>query len=369
MAEQLVESMVQRQLLIEQHARKEERARIEQEMRTAQLIQQSLLPRDVPALPDWHFTPYYKPAKEVGGDFYDFLQLDDGQLGIVIGDVSGKGVPAALVMAITRTMLRTAAGTTDSPGEVLARVNALLSSDITTGVFVTCFYALLHPESGRLRYANAGHDLPYWRHGDRVSEVRATGMPLGVMPGTRYEECDVTLAPGDSVLFYSDGLVEAHNIEREMFGFPRLMGLLSEHPGDGSLVNGLLNELGGFVLLPPSQCQHRWRACCQFRGDLAFCIDQQRHRGDVGTEEPAHLRDLAADSLLQVYQGSRPKHMCSPTHWHYPFLLGVSMTLHGQRVGAMDRLNEGERAASWRKRDGGLRGSGLRAGAAQWPLG
>jgi serine phosphatase RsbU (regulator of sigma subunit) len=247
MAEQLVESMKQRQLLIEQHARKEERALIEQEMRTAQHIQQSPLPRDVPALPDWHFTPYYKPAKEVGGDFYDFLQFDDGQLGIVVGDVSGKGVPAALVMAITRTMLRTAAGTTDSPGEVLARVNALLSADITTGMFVTCFFALLHPESGRLHYANAGHDLPYWRHGDRVYEVRATGMPLGIMPGTRYEEHDVTLAPGDSVLFYSDGLVKAHNSKREMFGFPRLMGLLSEHPGDGSLINGLLNELAAFT--------------------------------------------------------------------------------------------------------------------------
>jgi HAMP domain-containing protein len=158
MAEQLVESMEQRQLLIEQNARQEERARIEQEMRTAQHIQQSLLPRDVPALPDWHFTPYYKPAKEVGGDFYDFLQFDDGRLGIVIGDVSGKGVPAALVMAITRTMVRTAAGATASPGEVLARVNALLSADITTGMFVTCFYALL--QTARFsRNPDRGHKI------------------------------------------------------------------------------------------------------------------------------------------------------------------------------------------------------------------
>ncbi len=202
---------------------------------------------DVPALPDWHFTPYYKPAKEVGGDFYDFLQFDDGRLGIVISDVSGKGVPAALVMAITRTMLRTATGATASPGEVLARINALLSANITTGMFVTCFYALLYPESGQLHYANAWHDLPYRRHGERVSEVRATGMPLGIMPGTRYEEHDVMLAPDDSVLFYSDGLVEAHNTKREMFGFPRLMALLKKHPADGSLINGLLNELAAFT--------------------------------------------------------------------------------------------------------------------------
>jgi len=247
MAEQLVESMEQRQILIEQTARQEERARIEQEMRTAQLIQQSLLPKDVPALAGWQFTPYYKPAKEVGGDFYDFIAFDDGRLGIVIGDVSGKGVPAALVMAITRTMLRTAAGATVSPGEVLARVNDLLSADITPGMFATCFYALLDVESGQLQYANAGHDPPYRHHDGGASELWATGMPLGIMPGSRYEEYNVTLAPGDSVLFYSDGLVEAHNTKREMFGFPRLMELMREQPGNGSLINCLLSELATFT--------------------------------------------------------------------------------------------------------------------------
>jgi serine phosphatase RsbU (regulator of sigma subunit) len=247
MAEQLVESMEQRQILIEQTARQEERARIEQEMRTAQLIQQSLLPKDVPAAAGWQFTPYYKPAKEVGGDFYDFIAFDDGRLGIVIGDVSGKGVPAALVMAITRTMLRTAAGATVSPGEVLARVNDLLSADITPGMFVTCFYALLDIESGQLQYANAGHDPPYRHHDGGASELWATGMPLGIMPGSCYEEYDVTLAPGDSVLFYSDGLVEAHNTKREMFGFPRLMELVGEQPGNASLINCMLNELATFT--------------------------------------------------------------------------------------------------------------------------
>ena len=247
MAEQLVESMEQRQILIEQTARQEERARIEQEMRTAQLIQQSLLPKDVPAAAGWQFTPYYKPAKEVGGDFYDFIAFDDGRLGIVIGDVSGKGVPAALVMAITRTMLRTAAGATVSPGEVLARVNDLLSADITPGMFVTCFYALLDIESGQLQYANAGHDPPYRHHDGGASELWATGMPLGIMPGSCYEEYDVTLAPGDSVLFYSDGLVEAHNTMREMFGFPRLMALVGEQPGNASLINCMLNELAIFT--------------------------------------------------------------------------------------------------------------------------
>jgi serine phosphatase RsbU (regulator of sigma subunit) len=247
MAEQLVEGMAQRQSLVEQQARREERARIEQEMSTAQHIQQSLLPKDVPALPGWQFIPYYKPAREVGGDFYDFLTLDDGRLGIVIGDVTGKGVPAALVMAITRTMLRTAAQTAASPGQALARVNDLLAADITPGMFVTCFYALLDPGTGRVDFANAGHDLPYWRHADGVRELRATGMPLGIQPGSCYDEQTATLAPGDRVLLYSDGLVEAHNPAREMFGFPRLMELVRVQADHASPIDALLCELTAFT--------------------------------------------------------------------------------------------------------------------------
>ena len=247
MAEQLVESMAQRQVLVEQNARMAERARIEQELRTAQHIQQALLPKDVPELVGWQLAPYYQPAREVGGDFYDFLSFDDGRLGIVIGDVTGKGVPAALVMAITRTMLRTAAQGASSPAEVLARVNDLLSADIPPGMFVTCFYAILDPGNGHLHYANAGHDLPYRRHGTSVSELRATGMPLGMMPASSYEERKGTLAPGDSVIFYSDGIVEAHNQKREMFGFPHLKALVGEHSGGATLIDFLLGELATFT--------------------------------------------------------------------------------------------------------------------------
>ncbi len=168
-------------------------------------------------------------------------------MGIVIGDVTGKGVPAALVMAITRTMLRTAAQGASSPAEVLARVNDLLSADIPPGMFVTCFYAILDPGNGHLHYANAGHDLPYRRHGTSVSELRATGMPLGMMPGSSYEERKETLAPGDSVIFYSDGIVEAHNQKREMFGFPHLKALVGEHSGGATLIDFLLGELATFT--------------------------------------------------------------------------------------------------------------------------
>jgi serine phosphatase RsbU (regulator of sigma subunit) len=247
MAQQLVESMEQRQALIEQNARLEERTRIEQELQTARLIQHSLLPKEVPELAGWQIAKYYQSAREVGGDLYDFLTFEDGRLGLVIGDVTDKGVPAAMVMASTRSMLRAAAQVTDSPGEVLARVNELLYADIPPNMFVTCFFAVLDPDSGKLRYANAGHDLPYRQQIDSVCELYATGMPLGLMPGMRYEEQEVTVAFDESILFYSDGLVEAHNPEREMFGFPRLKALLQEHTDGATLINFLLGELTSFT--------------------------------------------------------------------------------------------------------------------------
>jgi serine phosphatase RsbU (regulator of sigma subunit) len=247
MAQQLVESIEQQKALTEQQARLEERARIEQELRTAQYIQRALLPKEVPPLPGWQLMPVYRPAREVGGDFYDFHMFEDGRLGIIIGDATDKGVSAALLMATTCTMLRTAAQESASPGEVLARVNDLLAASIPTGMFVTCFYAILDPGNGRLSFANAGHDLPYWRHSSGVSELRATGMPLGMMPGTRYEEHEATLAPGDSLLFYSDGLVEAHNPEHEMFGFPRLAALMGAYEEGTALNDFLLYELETFT--------------------------------------------------------------------------------------------------------------------------
>jgi serine phosphatase RsbU (regulator of sigma subunit) len=220
-------------LVREQQARVRERDQIEQELRTAQRIQRTFLPKDVPPLPGWQLVPYYQPAREVGGDFYDFLSFEDGRVGLIIGDVTGKGIPAALMMTATRTMLRTAAQQQATPGTVFERVNEVLHADIAPGMFVTCFYVLLDPRTGDLRFANAGHEPPYRRHAGCVSELWATGMPLGLMPGIQYEEYQATLAPGESLLFYSDGLVEAHNPAREMFGFPRLKTLL-EAPESGA---------------------------------------------------------------------------------------------------------------------------------------
>lgn len=235
------------QMVQEQQAQVRERERIEQELRVARLIQQTLLPKELPALPDWEVSTHYQPAREVGGDFYDFLYFEDGRLGIVIGDVSDKGVPAALVMATTRSVLRAAASRLISPSQVLERVNDSIHPDIPAKMFVTCLYAILDPNTGRLQYANAGHDLPYRRYKGGVSELRATGMPLGLMPGMSYEEKETTLAPGETILFYSDGLVEAHNPNREMFGFPRLAALLEEYQGGSNLIDFLLGQLAMFT--------------------------------------------------------------------------------------------------------------------------
>jgi PAS domain S-box-containing protein len=224
----------------------QERQRLEQELHIARLIQQTLLPKSLPGLPGYEVAAYYQPARQVGGDFYDFLRLPDGELGLIVGDVSGKGVPAALVMAITRTMLQ-AAYRLGSPGEILEQVNNTLYRDIPPNMYVTCLAALLDSKTGRLQYANAGHDLPYLRHADGVSKLRATGMPLGLMPDMNYEQKEITLRPGDSVLLYSDGLVEAHDPQREMFGFPRMQGFVGAHPGGATLIDTLLAELGRFT--------------------------------------------------------------------------------------------------------------------------
>jgi len=201
----------------------------------------------VPTLEGWQISPFYRPAREVGGDFYDFHPLSEGRLGLVVGDATGKGVPAALVMSTTCGMLRLAAQSYSSPGEMLQRVNETLFPYIPANMFVTCFYAILDPKGGSLTYANAGHDLPYLCRNGEAEELRARGMPLGLMPGMGYEQKETILEAGESALFYSDGLVEAHDPNGEMFGFPRLRELVAEQGEEGSLGEFLMEELYSFV--------------------------------------------------------------------------------------------------------------------------
>lgn len=235
------------QLVRQQELEARERERLEQEMRVARIIQQTLLPKELPSLDGWHISAHYQPARAVGGDFYDFLQFPDGRLGIFVGDVTDKGVPAALVMATTRSILRTTAERYVSPGKVLGRANDMLCPDIPNNMFVTCLYALLDPVNRRMCFANAGHNLPYRRREEGIDELKATGMPLGLMEGMHYEEKEVILHPGETILLFSDGLPEAHNPDKEMFGFPRLKELIKKHEGNLSLIDYLLQELAGFT--------------------------------------------------------------------------------------------------------------------------
>ena len=235
------------QLVREQAHEAAERERLEQEMRVATLIQQQFLPRELPNLPQWQIAAYYGPARAVGGDFYDFIEMPGGRIGIAVGDVTDKGVPAALVMARTHSILRAEASRSDSPGEILGRANALLVPEMPPRMFVTCLFAILHPGTGHIVLANAGHNLPYVRTDAGVIELRATGMPLGLMPGIVYEETESVIAPGSNVLLYSDGLVEAHDPAAAMFGFPRLREAMTIDDAGSELLDRLLEDLHRFT--------------------------------------------------------------------------------------------------------------------------
>src|SRR6516164_8835436 len=235
------------QLVRQQQAEARDRERIEQELKVAQLIQQQFLPKSVPDLPSWHVAAFYRPARTVGGDFYDFIPLPDGRVMFVVGDVTDKGVPAALVMASTHSLLRDTAPRLISPGKVLGHVNDMLCADIPAHMFVTCLALVLDPVSGQIEFANAGHDVPYVRTQAGVQELRARGMPLGLMPGMPYEEMRFQFEPGDCALLHSDGLAEAHAPDREMFGFPRVAQLVGKGPSGEALIDLCLTELGNFT--------------------------------------------------------------------------------------------------------------------------
>ena len=234
------------QLVQEQEAEVRSRERLEQELKVAQLIQQQFLPKELPELEGWHVSAFYRPARAVGGDFYDFIELADGKIGIIAGDVTDKGVPAALVMASTRSTLRSEAARHSDPGDVLRETNELLYPDIPAHMFVTCLYAVLDPKSGHLVFANAGHNLPYVRSEEGVKELRARGMPLGLMPGMSYEVKEATLGPGEVMLLHSDGIAEAHSPDGDMFGFGRMKDLAATRSEADRIIDVLLTELDTF---------------------------------------------------------------------------------------------------------------------------
>jgi len=235
------------QLVREQAVEIQARERLEQEMRVAALIQQQFLPRELPQLDGWQVAAYYGPARTVGGDFYDFIPLPDGRIGVVVGDVTDKGVPAALIMARTQSVLRGEAPRLVEPSAVLQRANEILLPEMPERMFVTCLYGVLDPGTGRFVYANAGHLPPYLRTTDGVVELRATGMPLGLLADMRYESHEATLATDQSVVLYSDGIIEAHGPDGEMFGFPRLRELMTADLAGHEIIDTILERLHAFT--------------------------------------------------------------------------------------------------------------------------
>ncbi len=224
-----------------------EMEKLEHELEIAREIQKSILPKKNPDVPGWLITTYWQPARSVSGDFYDIFLYPDGRLGLLIADVSGKGVPAALVMAITCSMFRAVASSEIPPGALLEQVNQLLYPYMPGKKFVTCLYGILEPTSGVFRFANAGHNLPVKISLNGIQEIRATGMPLGLMPGMTYAENETLLQPEEGLLFYTDGIVEAHNENNEMFGMPRLIQCLAEVTRRSDVIDSLLGSLAQFT--------------------------------------------------------------------------------------------------------------------------
>jgi phosphoserine phosphatase RsbU/P len=200
-----------------------ERNRLEQELDVAREIQASLLPWGQPDIPGCHIASYWLAARQVGGDFYDFIRLPNGHWGIVVADVADKGVPAALFMALSRTVLRAVALGRHSPAQTLMRVNEILDNDAQTDLFVTVFYAVWNPETKMLTYANGGHNPPLLLgENGRRHLLNGQGMALGVLPDITVQQNRIQVQPGDTILFYTDGVTEAMNEDYDEFGLERL---------------------------------------------------------------------------------------------------------------------------------------------------
>ena len=212
------------------------RERMEREFQLARQIQQAFLPENLPEHADWQISRLWQTAREVGGDFYDIFETKDKRIALVIADVADKGMPAALYMTVTRTLIRATLQSTTSPGKVFARVNELLENESRNGMFVTAFLALLDPETGELEYANAGHNLPLLIHTNppKITSLEKDGIALGVMPQAEYKDKSITLKPGQTLLFYTDGVTEAFSSDGDIFSEPRLVEALLNSPASNA---------------------------------------------------------------------------------------------------------------------------------------
>ncbi len=219
------------------------RERIEREFQLAREIQRTFLPESTPSYSGWDIDLRWQTAREVGGDFYDLFETKDQKLALIIADVSDKGMPAALYMTVTRTLIRATAQDFHSPASILERVNSLLEMESRNGMFVTAFLAFLDMESGKITYANAGHNLPIWKRKKQKSceRLEMDGIALGVTSDAVYTNKQIQLEPGDFLLFYTDGVTEAMSDTEKLFTEPRLFDLLEKNRADSS--NGLLTNI------------------------------------------------------------------------------------------------------------------------------
>ncbi len=208
----------------------------------ARTIQGSLMPEGTPIIPRCTVASYWEAARQVSGDFYDFLELSNGNWGIAIADVADKGVPAALFMALSRTILRTVAFNRFRPGEVLERSNTLIYGDTSSDLFVTVFYAIWDPKERVLVYANGGHNPPLLIRADgKTRQLTTSGIALGVLEEVKISQKKVKLHPGDTVIFYTDGVTEAMNEDLDEFGTDRLnmVGKTARNKPAADIVNAI----------------------------------------------------------------------------------------------------------------------------------
>jgi serine phosphatase RsbU (regulator of sigma subunit) len=208
---------------------------LEKDLALGQQIQLSLLPKSRPSAPGWEFAAFYQAAREVGGDFYDFIELpgEPRRLGMVIADVVGKGVAAALFMARGSTIIHTAALANQNPRDTLSQANSLILQHQNSELFVTAFYAVLDTNSGVLEYSSAGHNPPLWHRSDtgQCHELRVPGIVLGIFQQVALENHQVTIAPGDYLVLYTDGVTEAMNADRAFFDQKRLEATIAANAG------------------------------------------------------------------------------------------------------------------------------------------
>jgi sigma-B regulation protein RsbU (phosphoserine phosphatase) len=226
--------------------------RIESELKIARAIQMSMVPKTFPAFPDrpeFDIFATLAPARDVGGDLYDFFFIDEDHLLFAIGDVSGKGVPAALFMAVTKTLLRATAATAATPGEMLRRLNEELCRDNDSGMFVTLFCGILDVRTGEIDYSNGGHDLPYHLQAGGPRPLENTdGAALGIERDGAYRSGRARLGPGESLFLYTDGLTEAMDATGALFSPERLEQGLRRLQGSGprQLLRHVMDEVSAF---------------------------------------------------------------------------------------------------------------------------